>query len=408
MVKTHKTKRKIIIVLCLIAIINVFGCKNINQEYAENIKEEYIADYVLNTNSMKVHAARCVSAHKISDKNRKEVSDKLSNIIKSGYSICKNCKAGLKKEDAIQNLKDKFLYSNLLLDEPKDLPTIEEYLNAIAVIGNWYVNNVPTYMTELEEEKTEDYIGNDKYIERYQLRNRYKNKSETNKIYNVITDNMNARTIELYAGENILKANKNAVSSYGENYKKIKFTKTLAYYDCDLIKNSEDDYKKAGDDCVRFMFSIMNSIDSSWTRLLGEYSKSKWSKIDSKTLCTDDKDVLYAMSILGFRVYDKSEIIVDINKDKMIDVDVTKIDSGFNLQYGDIITRKGHIHFYLGCDSIVECDNFGWGKVNRVFPQSSRIEIEKVDDNYLVKYTNLITGKVEYYTRVYRYVGKER
>ena len=36
--------------------------------------------------------------------------------------------------------------------------TYEEYLDAISIIGKWYVNNIPTYLTSLQEEDLKEYI----------------------------------------------------------------------------------------------------------------------------------------------------------------------------------------------------------------------------------------------------------
>ena len=73
------------------------------------------------------------------------------------------------------------------------------------------------------------------------------------------------------------------------------------------------------------------------------------------------------------------------------------------LKTGDILARPGHVHFYLGDGEFINIENFGWGKVNRCYPQLSNIYI---DDN-MIKFVNIVTGRSEYYTRVYRYVGKE-
>lgn len=48
-------------------------------------------------------------------------------------------------------------------------------------------------------------------------------------------------------------------------------------------------------------------------------------------------------------------------------------------------------------------ENFGWGKVNRCFPQISNIYFE----NNAIKLVNLVTKKADYYERIYRYIGKE-
>ena len=70
-----------------------------------------------------------------------------------------------------------------------------------------------------------------------------------------------------------------------------------------------------------------------------------------------------------------------------------------------ILTSFALVHIInLGNGKTIGVENFGWGKVNRCFPQISKIYIE----NNKVKFANIVTGKSEYYTRVYRYIGKER
>lgn len=48
-------------------------------------------DYVLNTNSKKIHYPECSSAEKISDKNREEYNGYIEDLIKDGYTKCGNC-----------------------------------------------------------------------------------------------------------------------------------------------------------------------------------------------------------------------------------------------------------------------------------------------------------------------------
>ena len=48
-------------------------------------------DYVLNTNSMKIHRPDCKYAKSISDNNRLDCNEYLSDLIDEGYTICKSC-----------------------------------------------------------------------------------------------------------------------------------------------------------------------------------------------------------------------------------------------------------------------------------------------------------------------------
>lgn len=47
--------------------------------------------YVLNTNTKKIHKPSCKSVGKISDKNKKKVKTKRSELISAGYTPCKQC-----------------------------------------------------------------------------------------------------------------------------------------------------------------------------------------------------------------------------------------------------------------------------------------------------------------------------
>lgn len=58
---------------------------------APSSSAEASADYVLNTNSKKIHVPTCDSVSKMSAKNRKDVHDTLSNLEAQGYEPCKNC-----------------------------------------------------------------------------------------------------------------------------------------------------------------------------------------------------------------------------------------------------------------------------------------------------------------------------
>lgn len=68
------------------------------QEHEENLPEETEGytpsedcDFVLNTNSMKIHLPDCESVQKISEKNRQEYSGSYDELIEKGYSPCGAC-----------------------------------------------------------------------------------------------------------------------------------------------------------------------------------------------------------------------------------------------------------------------------------------------------------------------------
>ena len=373
-----------------------------------------ISEYVLNTNSMKIHTLTCASVTKMSEKNKKFVNTHVLDLVADGYTICFNCYAGLKRRSIVETILDSTIYSNITDKKPEDLPSAEEYLNAVDTMCQWYTEHIPTYLTNLQNETIEDYnklmpyITSDKYkgdfLTDYHLFNKYRSWYETINTYSVISSSSTITKVEnLDKNANILKANELAVKYYHDNYSSIRFRKAFAYYPCELIKDSEDDYNMAGDDCVRLIFSALNYMDKGFTKKLRLYSKSKWSKITSTLIASDKLNIPYALNTLGFEIYGNTEISKDINGDGINDLVINNLTNGFSIQKGDIIARAGHVHFYLGNGKTINVENFGWGKVNRCYPQISNIYIE----NNRIKFINVVTGESEYYTRVYRYVGKE-
>lgn len=68
---------------------------------------------------------------------------------------------------------------------------------------------------------------------------------------------------------------------------------------------------------------------------------------------------------------------------------------------------SGHLHIYLGRGYGLS-DNFGWGKVNRIFPQRYNYNLKTDEDNnnYIVCDKDIsASGIYRKYTRVYRYKG---
>ena len=102
----------------------------------------------------------------------------------------------------------------------------------------------------------------------------------------------------------------------------------------------------------------------------------------------------YALTNLGFEIYDIDSEKVDLNKDGYYDFEILPIDNEFKLKKGDIISRDGHIHIYLS-----DNENFGWGKVNNIYPQKSLTYIDPI--------TNSIICNGESFDRVYRYIGEK-
>ena len=271
------------------------------------------------------------------------------------------------------------------------LPTREEYLKAIEDVGEWYVNHIPTYCRKLQEETKEEYNGFEKYVDKIKLKTKERLFNNTNE-YNYLSNNSSSVTIDdLNINDKVLKANENAIYNYKNNYDAIDIKGGILQYPCELISESPK-YNKAGDDCVRYVFTVLNSIDPQFVERISKTSKRKWSNINTDLICNNKDNFVNAMLKNGFIIYDSDE--------NMPEKSINKITRDFKLERGDIICRNGHIHIYVGND---ETDNFGWGKVNRYYPVNYSFSIEEIDNQYKVRMDK--ENSVEYYDRIYRYVG---
>ena len=360
-------------------------------------------NYVLNKRSLKIHAVDCDAINLMSRRNKLEVSDTLNHLLSEGYIPCEKCKAR-KRKKFLGLIEDPFREKEYIIDI-EDLPSREEYLNAINEVGEWYINHVPTYQGQLELEKLSDYVGDDKYYKEYTLESKeIKFKifsSENSKDYISISNDSSAKSVdELNDNTDILKAKEEAVINYKNNYRNIDIKSSQAYYPCEYIEDSSDSYKKAGDDCVRFFFTVMNSFDKDFTYRLSKVASKNWSHIDTNLFYGNRNVIIKAMTLNGFDVYDINEGTID-------DIEIKKLNNNFKLSKGDIIVRKGHIHLYLG-DEYGEADNFGWGKVNRIFPQNYIYNLETTNgEDYYIVCDHDVDSDKQYrkYTRVYHYKG---
>ena len=119
--------------------------------------ENAISEYMLNISSMKIHIPTCASVAKMSEKNKKLVNANVLDLVADGYTICFNCYAGLKRRSVVETILDSTIFRNITEEKPTDLPTVEEYLNAVDTMCRWYTEHIPTYLTELQSESINDY-----------------------------------------------------------------------------------------------------------------------------------------------------------------------------------------------------------------------------------------------------------
>lgn len=340
-INNMKKNIKNIIIWSLLTIVAIGGVTyviNIPIEYNTNEMMEY-KEYIVNKRSLKIHINNCSSVNKMSNKNKMIVNNSLENLIGNGYYICNRCKAGVKrKHEAIASFLEN-IEDVLFGKEDISFKTYDEYLDSIDEMGKWYVSHVASYEGILFEKiATEDAV------------NYYKN---------------------------------NKITKRGK----------LLCYPCENLKLCTGEYTKAGDDCVRFIFSCLNNMDNKFINNLTKISKIKWSSISSKNLNTKENELQYAMINLGFEIYDINPKKVDLNFDGYYDFEILAIDNNFELKKGDILSRDGHVHVYLN-----DNENFGWGKVNNVYPNKTY--------TYIDKKTNNIVCNGESFNRVYRYIGE--
>ena len=322
--------------LTALSIGGVTYIVNIPIDYEINLMAEH-KDYIVNKRSLKIHIAECHSVSRMSERNKLQINNSIENLLNDGYFICNRCKAGVKRKNefiasSLENIEN-LLFGN----EEITLKTYDEYLNSIDEMGKWYVEHVATYETTLDEIATET------------AKEYYKN---------------------------------NKINKRGNIY----------LYPCENLNDCAGEYTKAGDDCVRFIFSCLNNMDKNFINTLSKYSKYKWSRIDSNLLNTTEKQLQYAMTNLGFEIYDIKPEKVDLNGDNYFEFEILPIDKQFKLRKGDILSQDGHVHIYLSDE-----ENFGWGKVNNIYPQKTQTYIDAT--------TNNIVCSGEKFNRVYRYIG---
>lgn len=384
----RKQIRKIIyFIIILIIAGSAYGV--FSNDGSKRINDSNIT-YLLNTRTKKVHSKECGVGKRAKEKNKQLKTDSLANIVKDGYTICGDCNAGIRKS-FLTNIFDRFNESVNVDYEDIVLPTKEEYLKAIEKVGEWYVSHVPTYCKNLQEEDLQDYNGIDKNVDSIKLKSKDRLINKT-KEYKYITSKETTTTIDMLEDKyQILRANEKAINNYHKYYSKIDVKGGILQYPCEYIENANG-YNKAGDDCVRYVFTVLNSIDPQFVARISKTFEKPWSKISTKIFNGEDKDFFKTMIKNGFEIYDSNKTI----NDEYIKV----INSNFKLERGDIICRDGHIHIYIGNE---ETDNFGWGKVNRFYPANYKFSIKENISEYIIEMDK--GNSEEYYTRVYRYEG---
>lgn len=360
-----------------------------------------INEYVVNKRTGKIHAPGCPSVQQMSENNKLLVSDSLTSLFKKDYTICRRCRAGLLKS-GVSGIIDRIFNDNLYGEEIPIAASREDYLEAIDEMSEWYTSHVPTYASRIQEEPYSSYDGTYQGYKKYSLKNKGKEKN-----YIVLSSEGGTESAS-HLGKNdmILRGSEEAAKNYADCFSEIRFERKIAYYPCDLL-NASTDYTTPGDDCVRYLFAVLNTMDSGFTQKYATLTNSSYSKTNSSMLATDYGDIAYGFTNLGFKIYDTTGQTIYAGRNSIAEGYVFKLDNGFKLQKGDIIAREGHVHIYLGNGLTVSAENFGWGRVYRSFPRIYDIEVYSRGGSTYITLSNSI-GEKEYYRRVYRYIGAGR
>lgn len=385
-------------IVSVILLIGLWGCTSNNQIN----QSEQTRDYVVNRNSRKIHAPECPAVKQMNNKNKLSVEDTLLNLLKQDYIICRRCRAGIEKHRSEEE-RDRRNYKYLYTDDIEISASYEEYLDAIDTVSEWYVNHVPTYQSKIEIEPFSDVRSDSNYYREYELKD---GKGILDR-YKVVSLDVKADNVAiLKPTDQVTRANENAISNYQRNYNNITFGPYLMFYPCEFLKEASD-YNKAGDDCVRYLFSVFNKMDPQFTEKYAKLTGTKYSRTNAAKIASNRDGVAYGFINLGFKIYDVKDCLIDVNKDKIADGYIFKIDDGFILRKGDILAREKHVHIYLGDGIAVEVPHFGWGRVNRSYPKYSEAKIIEMEHGGGRKISLVnSSGGLDYYTRVYRYLGR--
>ena len=386
----RKQIRKIIyFIIVLILAGSAYG--SLSNGGSKRINDSNIT-YLLNTRTKKVHSKDCGVGKRSKEKNKQLKTDSLANIVKDGYTICGDCNAGVRKS-FLTNIFNRFSDTVNVDYDDIILPTKEEYLEAVEEIGEWYVDHIPTYCRKLQEEDLQDYNGIDKNVDSIKLKSKNQLSNKTKEYKYITSKETNITIYNMNSEDKILRANEKAVMNYDRYYDNVTKRGGILQYPCEYIEYAND-YNKAGDDCVRYVFTVLNSIDPQFVSRIAKTSKYQWSNINTKLLYKDTDRMAKSLLKNGFEIFDSTIAL------QTKEITIEQINKEFKLEKGDIICRNGHVHIYIGNNGK---DNFGWGKVNRLFPAYYTFSVINTDNVYKIKMEK--GGDEELYTRVYRYKG---
>ena len=304
----------------------------------------------------------------------------------------------------------------------------------IIEIGIWYTKTVATYQGKLQTQQLFKMDLDKKYVVKrvytdctgtYERNVMTDNIEDGDTLYLDLTDqaihdalmyvhrlylrdptNYNAVGLDDWYSTWVIIASEEQLMNYVDYYDQIvKPNPGIYNYPCEYIDDRNEYYHLAGDDCVRFAWTVFTAMDSEFPNKLHEYCNNSPQNINCSRLSafgtsgdeTYRQKTEYAMYKLGFDIYDANYNKMEICRvDKNCEYAINPIYSNFELEPGDFLVKGDHVTFYLGGTDSRGSDGFGWGKVRNKFPQHTSY-IKGSDNRF-----------GDNYWRVYRYTGRNR
>ena len=351
----------------------IVDAKNNNDEYYRNIIEEHLSRILYNYQNMIEPFIISTNANLFSVLNANLKKIKQGHEIKSYYVLAK-----LLDGYAENNSNSTWGYMDIDFDSFEELYTgddryPEDLLTTIEIVGNWYIQNVPTYETDEKANRT----------------------TQTQR------DNANKLRNDAWGGIYIYKYDDldEQTSDYVERKIEELRNEFRERYPTDNLPNDNlTNYLKfgAGDDCVRFGMTVYNYLTEGklfdlHNEILDGQSEANW----KSNLLNYGQTILLRNANRfvdsGYELDDWFDSIGYYRIDVDEDFDIK------DLKPGDFLcasggSQSGHVEFYLGYNYVVNQDGeyerdrtiaktnnipgfggkaegtYGWGTVSRKIP----------------------------------------
>ena len=392
MIKTPFKKIMFITML----IILCFSCTNQKQkelastDIIKSVENEVVEGeyrYIINKRTGKIHTYHHGMNSGMSDNNRLFTNDSLEIILQDeSKDLCRTCWAGIKTnlrsyDDNALDTIEKFMRLSEFAEI--DMET-QKFLMCIFEVGEWYVDNVYTYLggkeTVASISETAQKLASasaqnrwQKYLETYSNKNVFRSES---KIMPVAYDEkLNVPTkmvtykCDLFESVNYPK---------GKKYD-IKTTDNILIYE-NVYKNNF-----VSDDCSKFAAAVYYYY----------INNEKLKSIDY------DIDLWYTQSTMFSDYTDLVNYLTSTNKFTLIKLNtlnnISSKENTTELKAGDLIYRQRHVEFYIGNNKVVN-----WGRIHKTYTINKTFHLE--NDGYHssdpkdtnIPYTTIIRFKGDY------------